>query len=65
VLEDGTGLFGGMSFSGSGRHRRRRARPGSTPCPAGLLTGQLMKFQAIGFDPVTGWFRTNCETKQF
>jgi glucose/arabinose dehydrogenase len=64
VLEDGTGAFGGMSFSGSGAI--------GTPnkswiynVPAGLLTGLQMRFQAIGLDPVTGWFRTNCETRQF
>ena len=33
--------------------------------PAGLLTGYTMTFQAVGVDPVTGWFRTNVETKQF
>ena len=33
--------------------------------PAGILTGQRLKFQAVGLDPVTGWFRTNCETRQF
>ncbi len=33
--------------------------------PAGLLTGQLMRFQAVGLDPVDGWFRTNCVSAQF
>jgi hypothetical protein len=33
--------------------------------PAGLLTGQRMTFQLVGFDPVTGWFRSNVETRQF
>lgn len=64
VLEDGAGLFGGVSYSGTGGI----GTPGKNwvyTIPAGLLTGQLMKFQLIGFDPVTGWFRTNCETKQF
>jgi hypothetical protein len=65
VLEDGTGAFGGLSFSGSGGI----GSPGKTwlyqNIPAGLLTGQLLKFQAVGFDPITGWFRTNCETRQF
>jgi len=64
VLEDGVGAFGGVSFSGSGGI----GAPGKTwvyTIPAGLLAGQLMKFQLIGFDPVTGWFRTNCETRQF
>lgn len=64
VLEDGTGAFGGLSFSGSGAI----GTPGKTwlyTVPAGILTGQLMKFQAVGLDPITGWFRTNCETRQF
>jgi glucose/arabinose dehydrogenase len=64
VIEDGVGAFGGLSFSGSGSV----GNPGKTwlyNVPAGLLTGQLMKFQAIGLDAVTGWFRTNCETRQF
>jgi glucose/arabinose dehydrogenase len=64
VLEDGTGAFGGISFSGSGGI----GNPGKTwlyTVPTGLLTGQLMKFQAVGLDPITGWFRTNCETRQF
>ena len=64
VLEDGTGAFGGISFSGSGAI----GSPGKSwiyTVPAGILTGQLMKFQAVGLDPITGWFRTNCETRQF
>jgi hypothetical protein len=24
-----------------------------------------MRFQAVGFDAQTGWFRTNCEQRQF
>lgn len=65
VLEDGTGAFGGVSFSGSGGI----GNPSKTwlyqNVPAGLLTGYLMRFQAVGFDPVTGWFRSNCESRQF
>lgn len=64
ILEDGTGIFGGTSFSGSGGI----GNPGKTwlyTVPTNFLAGQLMKFQAIGLDPVTGWFRTNCETRQF
>jgi glucose/arabinose dehydrogenase len=33
--------------------------------PAGLLTGYRMTFQAVGFDPVTGWFATNPEVRPF
>jgi hypothetical protein len=64
VLEDGTGAFGGVSFSGSGSI----GNPSKTwlyTVPAGLLNGFLMNFQAVGFDPVLGWFRTNCESRQF
>jgi len=64
VLEDGIGIFGFVSFSGTGG----MGTPNLTklyPLPPGLLTGFLMSFQAVGFDPVTGWFRTNCEQRQF
>ena len=65
VIEDGVGSFGGVSFSGTGAI----GTPGKTwfytGIPNWLLQGQLMSFQAIGFDPVTGWFRTNCELEQF
>ncbi|MFY9344133.1 MAG: PQQ-dependent sugar dehydrogenase [Planctomycetota bacterium] len=64
VLEDGTGAFGGLSFSGSGGIGNP-AKSWIYTVPAGLLTGMLMKFQAVGFDPITGWFRTNCESRQF
>jgi glucose/arabinose dehydrogenase len=64
VLEDGSGAFGGISFSGTGAI----GTPNKSwiyTVPAGLLTGLQMKFQAVGIDPVTGWFRTNCEVRQF
>ena len=64
VIEDGTGVFGGVSFSGTGGV----GSPNMTKLytvPAGLFTGQLMRFQAVGFDAISGWFRTNCEQRQF
>ncbi|MFY9344443.1 MAG: PQQ-dependent sugar dehydrogenase [Planctomycetota bacterium] len=64
VIEDGTGMFNFVSFSGSGGV----GSPGLTKLytlPPGIFTGQLMRFQAIGFDTLTGWFRTNCEQRQF
>jgi glucose/arabinose dehydrogenase len=64
VLEDGTGAFGGVSFSGTGAVGTP-SKNWIYTVPAGLLTGQLMRFQAVGIDPVTSWFRTNCETRQF
>lgn len=65
VLEDGTGAFGGISFSGTGAIGTPSKTWLYTNIPNWLLQGQLMSFQAVGFDPVTGWFRTNCELEQF
>jgi glucose/arabinose dehydrogenase len=64
VIEDGVGMFGGLSYSGSGSIGNP-TKSWVYTVPAGLLTGFQIRFQAIGFDGVTGWFRTNCETKQF
>ncbi len=64
LVEDGTGFLGGISLSGSGGV----GTPTLTRIynvPPGALTGQLMSFQALGLDPLTGWFRTNCEQRQF
>jgi hypothetical protein len=64
VIEDGTGVFNFVSFSGTGG----TGTPSLTKLytlPPGLFTGMQMRFLAIGFDPLTGWFRTNCETRQF
>lgn len=33
--------------------------------PAGVLTGQRVTFQVVGWDPIDGWFRTNTEVRQF
>lgn len=65
VLEDGVGVFGGVSFSGSGAIGTPNKTWLYTGIPNFLLAGQLMRFQVVGFDPVTGWFRTNCELEQF
>ncbi len=64
VFEDGTGMFNFISFSGTGGV----GNPGLTKIytlPPGIFAGQLMRFQAIGFDSISGWFRTNCEQRQF
>ena len=65
VLEDGMGIFGGVSFSGTGGI----GTPSKTwiyqGIPSFLLSGFQMSFQAVGFDAVSGWFRTNCELEQF
>lgn len=64
VVEDSIGLLGGGSLSGMGAV----GTPGLTrtyTLPPGLLAGQLMRFQAVGIDPVAGWFRSNCEVHQF
>lgn len=64
VMEDATGAFGFASLSGTGG----MGTPGLTKVytlPPGLLTGLQLHFQALGFDPVNGVFRTDCETRQF
>ncbi len=62
ALEDSLGLFGYVTLSGSGAI--------GTPAlskfyfvPAGALTGITLNFQAIGWDPLTGPFRTDCQQK--
>ncbi|MFO1029519.1 MAG: PQQ-dependent sugar dehydrogenase [Planctomycetota bacterium] len=62
VIEDGIGLFGGVSYSGTGGVGQPSMNKIYT-VPNGLFTGQQMRFQVIGFDAVDGWFRTNCEIK--
>lgn len=64
VIEDATGIFGGVSLSGTGS----MGTPSLTKIyniQNGILNGQLLRFQAIGFDPIQGMFRTSCETRQF
>lgn len=64
MLEDGTGLFGSVSFSGAGGV----GNPGlvrSYLVPPGLFMGLLIHFQAVGIDSIDGWFRTNCESYQY
>jgi glucose/arabinose dehydrogenase len=64
VIEDSTGIFGGISLSGTGAI----GSPSVTKVyniPAGVLLGVTLQFQAIGFDPAAGVFRTNCETRVF
>lgn len=65
VIEDATGVFGGASFSGTGAIGTPSKSWIYQGVPSYLLAGQLMSFQAIGLDPVSGWFRTNCELEQF
>lgn len=64
VIEDGTGAFGFVSLSGTGGV----GTPNLTKVyqvPSSIFAGQLMSFQAVGIDALTGWFRTNCEMRQF
>jgi len=65
VLEDGFGAFGGGSISGTGSVGTPNKTWIYSGVPNFLLAGQQMRFQAVGLDPVTGWFRTNCELEQF
>lgn len=64
VIEDATGLFNFVSFSGMGSVGDPTLTR-SYPFPASLLAGAKMHFEAVGFDSVTNWFHTNCETVQF
>ncbi|MFO1077556.1 MAG: PQQ-dependent sugar dehydrogenase [Planctomycetota bacterium] len=64
VIEDGSGVFGGVSLSGTGG----TGNPGLTKLynlAPGLLNGLLLKFTAVGIDSVDGVFVTNCATQQF
>lgn len=64
VIEDGTGIFGGVSLSGTGG----TGTPGLTKVynlQPGLLTGLQLKFTALGFDSVDGIFVLNCEVEQY
>jgi glucose/arabinose dehydrogenase len=64
VIEDATGIFGNVSLSGTGSTGNPSLTKIFNIAP-GLLNGLNLKFQAIGFDPITGIFRTSCESKQF
>jgi len=64
VIEDGTGVFGGVSLSGTGGIGNPSLTKIYNIAP-GLLTGLQLKFTAVGFDGIDGIFRTSCETKQF
>ena len=64
VIEDGTGIFNFVSLSGAGGVGSPDLTR-SYVLPPGLFAGQIMLFQALGFDLVTGWFRTNCEKLRF
>lgn len=64
VVEDAFGVFGGGSLSGAGG----LGDPGLTRAyelPTSLLAGVTVHFQAVGFDALTGLFRTNCLLVQF
>ena len=64
VIEDSTGLFNFVSFSGLGSVGDPSLER-SYPYPTSTLAGLTMQFEAVGFDPVGGWFQTNCETVGF
>ena len=65
AIEDGIGAYGGVSFSGTGGIGNPNKTWFYQGIPNNLLGGYLMSFQVIGLDPITGWFRTNCEQEQF
>lgn len=64
AIEDSVGVYGGISLSGTGA----MGSPGFVKVyalPPGLLSGLLINFQVVGIDPIDGFFRSNCATKQF
>jgi glucose/arabinose dehydrogenase len=65
VLEDPFGHFPTVPWAGTGGI----GAPGLTKIyqnvPMGMWAGQRMTFQVAGVDPITGWFLTNIEVKQF
>lgn len=66
VIEDSTGIFGGVSLSGTGAMGTPNlTKVYSTQIPPGILNGLYLKFTAVGFDPVTGIFRSSCDGRQF
>jgi glucose/arabinose dehydrogenase len=64
VIEDGLGMFGGVSFSGSGGIGAPNLNA-VYALPPGIFAGLVVNFQAVGFDAIDGWFRTNCEPRLF
>lgn len=64
VIEDGLGVFGGFSLSGAGSIGSPRLTRVYQLVP-GLLNGLQLNFQAIGLDPIEGFFRTDCVATQF
>lgn len=64
VFEDATGLFNFVSYSGTGSTGSPNLVKVFT-VPPGIFTGALMRFTALGIDPIEGWFRTTCEQRQF
>ncbi len=65
AIEDGIGAFGGVSYSGTGGLGTPNKTWFYQGIPNYLLQGAQMRFQVVGLDPVTGWFRSNCEIEQF
>jgi len=51
VIEDGTGILGGGSLSGTGGVGTPNLTKIYTNVPFGLLSGMLIKFTALAFDP--------------
>ncbi len=61
-IEDSIGVYGFYSLSGTGAI----GTPNLTKIytlPVGALIGVTLWFQGVGFDPVNGFWRTNCELK--
>lgn len=64
VIEDATGLFNFVSYSGLGGVGDP-SLVRTYLLPPGLLTGFTAKIEAAGFDALTGWFVTNLAVASF
>jgi len=60
VIEDATGIFNYISYSGLGAVGTPSLQR-TYALPPGLLAGMTTRFEAVGYDPITSWFITNCE----
>ncbi len=62
IIEDSVGLYGFTSLSGTGAIGVPNLSKIYT-FPPGFLAGTVAWVQAFGYDPITGWWRSNCELK--
>ncbi|MBL8727335.1 MAG: PQQ-dependent sugar dehydrogenase [Planctomycetes bacterium] len=65
VLEDAFGHFPTVPWANTGGIGTPGLSKVYLNVPVAQFAGQRMTFQAAGVDPITGWFLTNIEIKQF